>query len=126
MLLLAVSAVAALILSVVGLYGVVAYSVARRTREIGVRIAVGAPAGRVRAEILRQSLRMTGAGLVIGLAGSVLLGRLMQSLLYGVSATDPVTLVAVAALLLAVTVGASIGPATRAAAIDPVAALREE
>jgi ABC-type antimicrobial peptide transport system permease subunit len=69
---------------------------------------------------------MTGAGLVIGLAGSVLLGRLMQSLLYGVSATDPVTLVAVALLLLAVAVGASIGPATRAAAIDPVAALREE
>lgn len=126
MVLLAVSALAALALSVVGLYGVVAYTVARRTREIGVRIAVGAPVARVKAQVVRQALAMAGAGLIVGLGGAVLLGRLMQSLLFGVGAADPFTLGAVVVLLLTVAVGASLGPAARAASIDPVAALREE
>ncbi|MGE3614270.1 MAG: ADOP family duplicated permease [Gemmatimonadales bacterium] len=126
MILLALSAAAALLLSVVGLYGVVSYSVARRTREIGVRIAVGAPIRQVRGAVVRQALVLTGAGLAIGTGGAVLIGRVMRSLLFGVSPGDPLTLASVMVLLLGVAAAASLGPAARAAAVDPVTALRAE
>ncbi len=126
MLLLGISAAAALFLSVIGLYGVIAYTVARRTREIGVRIAIGAPAGSVRRTVVRQSLMVVAAGIGIGLLGTLVMGRLLASFLVGVAPNDPVTLIAVVAVLAAVAVVASLRPAMRAAAIDPVVALRSD
>ncbi len=126
MLLLGISAVAALFLSVIGLYGVVSYTVARRTREIGVRIAVGAPAASVGRAVVRQSLVVVAAGVGVGLLGALAMGRLLAGFLVGVAPADPITLIVVVAVLLAVAVVASLRPALRAAAIDPIVALRSE
>jgi len=115
-----------LLLAALGIYGVLAYSVARRTREIGVRIALGASVGNVLKLILGQSMLTVIAGVVIGIAGSFLLTRTMQSLLFGVSATDPVTLIAVALLLTTVALLASYVPARSATRVDPIVALRYE
>jgi len=119
-------ALTALLLAMAGIYGVLAYSVARRTREIGVRIALGASVGNVLKLILGQSMLTVIAGVVIGIAGSFLLTRTMQSLLFGVSATDPVTLIAVALLLTTVALLASYVPARSATRVDPIVALRYE
>jgi len=119
-------AVVALLLSAVGLYGLVSYSVARRTQEIGVRVALGASPGRVRAGVLKQAAVLGIAGVLLGLAGALALTRTIQSLLFGVSAYDPVTFAAVALLLLVVTLAASYMPARRASAVDPMVALRQE
>ena len=126
MLLLAAFAGTALLLAGAGIYGVMAYMVTRRTREIGVRMALGAAAGDVLKLVIGQGLWTTAVGVVIGVAGSLVLTRTMQSLLFGVSATDPLTLVEVVILLAAVSCLASWIPARRATKVDPLVALRYE
>ena len=116
----------ALVLAAVGTYGVMSYSVEQRTREMGIRMALGAEAGRVRSMILQDGLRLAAAGLVLGLAGAFALSGLMESLLYGVGRTDPVTFVTVPFILLVVAGGASLIPALRATRVDPVEVLKEE
>ncbi len=116
----------ALLLGAVGIYGVISYSVAQRTREIGIRIALGARRHEVLMMILRQGARLAFAGVAIGLLGALLLTQLMASLLYGVGARDPMTYAAVAILLVLVALAASYLPARRATRVDPVVALRYE
>jgi predicted permease len=118
--------VLALVLASVGIYGIMAYTVAQRTNEIGIRLALGALPRQVRRMILRESSWLTGAGVVAGLAGALMLTRLVQSMLFGIAAYDPVTLGAAVLLLLAVAMGASWIPARRAAGVDPMRALRHE
>jgi predicted permease len=117
-------AVAALLLAAVGVYGVVAETVARRTREIGLRMAVGADRRRILGQVLREGLGLAVAGAVAGLAGGVWAARVLRTLLYEVTPTDPWTFVVVGPLLVAVTLLASLVPALRAARVDPVEALR--
>jgi putative ABC transport system permease protein len=123
---LAAFAAVALVLAGVGLYSVVAYSVSLRRREIGVRVALGASPRSVARLVVRQGLALTLIGVGVGLAGAFALTRLMASLVFGVSATDPFIFAAVALMLIAVAVMASYLPARRAARIDPLEALRAE
>jgi ABC-type antimicrobial peptide transport system permease subunit len=116
----------ALILAVVGVYGVMAHLVAQGTHDIGVRMALGAPRSGILVMVMRLGLELTAAGVVIGLVGAVALTRVMSSLLFDVSTTDVVTFVAVPALLLASAIVASVVPARRATRVDPVVALRDE
>ena len=116
----------ALILATLGLYGVMAYAVAQRTREIGIRIALGATQHGVLGMVVGEGMKMAAAGIVIGLALSAALTRFIARFLYGVTATDLATFVAVAALLTAVAAAASFIPARRATRVDPVVALRSE
>ena len=124
--LMAVFALLALTLAAVGVYGVMAYSVAARTREIGVRIALGAQPRAVFGMIVRQGLGAAVVGLVLGLAGAVALGGVLTKLLFGVSPTDAPTFIGVAAILLCVTLAACLIPARRAVRVDPLEALRSE
>ncbi len=117
---------AALLLAGIGLYGVVSYSVTQRTREIGVRMALGATPQSVVGMIVRQGMTVTAIGLVAGMIAALLAGRLVASALYGVQARDPVTLVAAGVFLLLVALLASWLPAVRAARTDPMVALRQE
>ena len=103
-----------------------AFQVARRTRELGIRIALGAGRRTIRGQVLRSGLVLAGAGVLIGLAGAAALARLLAALLVGVSPFDPVTFVGVPLLLLGVALLASYIPARRAAALDPMTALRVE
>jgi ABC-type antimicrobial peptide transport system permease subunit len=114
----------ALVLTVVGLYGVMSYSVAQRTNEIGIRLALGAQSRDVLLMIVKQGGWLIVIGLAIGLAGAYALTRLMESLLFGVTAKDPFTFVAVAALLAFVALLACYVPAWRATKVDPMEALR--
>jgi predicted permease len=116
----------ALLLASIGLYGVLSYTVARRTSEIGLRMALGAPRGSVVGAVVRNALLTAVIGLAVGLAGSLALSRLLASSLFGVRPTDPATLAAVSAAVLLVTLLASYVPARRAADVDPVSALRTE
>jgi predicted permease len=126
MFLLAAFAGLALFLSALGIYGVLAYDVSQRTREIGVRGAIGASQGQITGMILKQGLWKAGIGVVIGLVGALLLSRGMTSLLFEVKHTDPAVHAIVALVLIAVALMASYLPARRAARIDPLVALREE
>jgi putative ABC transport system permease protein len=124
--LLAVFAGIALVLAAVGIFGVMAYSVAQRTRELGLRIALGASRGRVLQLVLAHGVRLTLVGVAIGLAATFLLTRYVSSLLFNVPAYDPMTLVAVVAALIAISLCACYLPARRATLVDPIVALREE
>jgi predicted lysophospholipase L1 biosynthesis ABC-type transport system permease subunit len=124
--LLAVFAALALLLAAAGLYGVLAYTVSRRTRDIGIRMALGASAGAVFGEVMRSALALVMAGVALGLACSLALTRLIIAQLYRTPPADPVILVSVAALLVAVAALAAAIPARRAVRIDPAAALRCE
>jgi predicted permease len=126
MLLLAVAGGMALVLAAVGLYGVISYIVSRRTREIGIRVALGAQVAEVIRNVTLQSLRLALLGTAVGVVGALLLTRLLRSMLFEVSPTDPVVLVGVSLVLIAVALAASYLPARRAARIDPVIALRAE
>jgi putative ABC transport system permease protein len=115
-----------LLLSAAGIYGVMAYGVAQRKNELGLRLALGAQPHDVMNLILRQGLRLISVGLVLGLVSALALTRLMKSLLFGVNATDAVTFAAVTLLLLVVALLACLIPARRATRVDPLATLRQE
>ncbi len=116
----------ALLLAIVGIYGVVAYSVSLRTQEIGVRMALGSSRGQVLGMVIVKGVGLTIAGIFLGISAALGLTRLMVSLLYDVKAADPTTFVSVAVLLAVTALLACLGPALRAALIDPMIALRRE
>jgi predicted permease len=124
MMLLTMLAATGLLLAAVGIYGVVGYFVAQRTQEIGIRMALGASAGTVQRMIVRQGATLAVAGVVVGLLASVAVTRGLSSLLFGISARDPVTLAGVGVLLSAIAILASYIPARRATKADPLAALK--
>jgi putative ABC transport system permease protein len=124
--LVAIFAGLALLLAAIGIYGVMSYTVSRRTQEIGLRMALGAQLASVRPMILGQTLKLTLAGVVLGLAGAFVVARFLTSLLFGVGVYDPATFLGVAALLVAVALTASYIPARRAMRVDPIVALRYE
>jgi predicted permease len=123
---LAIAGAMALLLGVIGIYGVISYSVSQRTREIGIRIALGAPGARLRAMVVRQGVLLAAAGVALGLMAAAALMRVLSSLLFEVSPVDPATYCAVTAALLAAAAVASFIPAHRASLINPVEALRAE
>jgi ABC-type antimicrobial peptide transport system permease subunit len=123
---LASFAILAVIVASIGLYGVVAYSVARRKREIGIRMALGAEPARVVGRIVGQALSLTALGLILGAGASCALMRLIASQVKGISPYDAVTFAAVPVLLCAIAAGAALVPALRAAHADPLQALRSE
>jgi putative ABC transport system permease protein len=126
MIVLVIAAGVALVLGVVGIYSVLAYVAAERTREIGIRIALGARVSHVRALFLRRGLALTGIGIAVGLAAAMLLTRVMSAMLFGVVPTDPATYLTVSALLAFVGLVATYLPALRASRVDPIIALRSE
>jgi ABC-type antimicrobial peptide transport system permease subunit len=121
---LAIAAAIALLLGLVGIYSVIAYAVSQRTREIGIRLALGAQPGELRRMFLRHGLTLGLTGVIAGVAAAVALTRLMSSLLFGISPLDPITYVVVSGVLMGAAGIASYVPARRAITVDPVEALR--
>jgi ABC-type antimicrobial peptide transport system permease subunit len=126
LLLLGITASMALLLGVIGIYGVISYSLAQRTHEIGIRIALGASSAALKRLVLGHVALLVGMGVAIGLLGAAALTRLMRTLLFGVDALDPATYAAVCALLVVAALVAAYLPARRAARVDPMHALRAE
>jgi ABC-type antimicrobial peptide transport system permease subunit len=124
--LLAITAGMALTLGLVGIYGVISYVLAQRTREIGIRMALGAQANALRGMLLAHVLALVSAGVALGLGGAAALSRLMRSLLFGVTPLDPTTYVAVSVALVAAALLAGYLPARRVTRVDPMQALRTE
>jgi putative ABC transport system permease protein len=114
------------VLAAVGIYGVVSVATTQRTREFGVRIALGANRGEILRMVLREGAMLAGVGLVLGLAGALVFGRVMGRFLYGIQPADPLTLASVVAVLAAVALIACVVPAHRATRVDPLVALRSE
>jgi len=123
---LGIAGAMALSLGIVGIYGVISYTVSQRRREIGIRLALGAPQGELKRMFVRHALALAAIGVAIGLGTAAALMRLMKSLLFGISPLDPLTYAAVPVVLAAAAALASYLPARRAAAVDPVEALRVE
>jgi ABC-type antimicrobial peptide transport system permease subunit len=123
---LGIAAAMALLLGTIGLYGVIAYSVAQRTREIGIRIALGSRRGEVVRLVLKEGMFVIAIGIAVGLGAALGSTRLLSSLIYGVSVTDPIAFVGVVVLLALVGLSACYIPARRASRVDPVVALRCE
>ena len=126
LLLIGTFAAMAVILAALGVYGAMAYLVTRRTREIGIRMAIGARPEQVRGQILRESLTLAATAVAAGVAGAWGLTRFLGSMLYGVTVLDGVTFSAAALVLVAVAMAASLMPARKASRVDPMVALREE
>ena len=124
--LVSVFAAAGLLLATVGLFGLISYSVEQRRNEIGIRVAVGAERGDIIGMVLRSGITLALAGIVVGLAGTLAISRVLKNQLFGVSATDPLTFIGVALALVAVATAACYIPAWRAANADPLVALRNE
>jgi ABC-type antimicrobial peptide transport system permease subunit len=118
--------IVALLMASIGLYGVMSYSVSQRTRELGIRLALGASNGSVLKLVLREGSFLVGVGIVIGLGGTILVSRFLESFLYGISSTDPLTFLTIPVVLVLVALLASYLPARRAAKVDPMVALRFE
>jgi ABC-type antimicrobial peptide transport system permease subunit len=123
---LGIAGAMALVLGIIGIYGVISYAVSQRRREIGIRLALGAQQGELRGMFVRHGLVLAGIGVVIGLGAAMVLTRLMTSLLFGISALDPLTYAAVPVVLVAAAMLASYLPARQASAVDPVEALKAE
>lgn len=126
MALVAIAALVALLLGTVGIYGVISYAVSQRTREIGVRMALGAAGGDVRGMVVRQGMALAGAGLLLGVAGAVAMTRVLTTILFEVDALDTPTFLSAVAVLGGVTLLASYLPARRATRVDPIIALRQD
>ena len=126
LMLLGTFAALALLLSVVGIYGVIAYSVGQRTHEFGIRMALGAQRHQLLLLVMRQSVWTLAVGLTVGVGGAIGVTRLMGSLLFGIGPADPLTLSLMATVLMMVALIASYIPARRAAEVDPMAALRDQ
>jgi len=124
--LLGLFAAMALVLAAIGIFGVISHSVSQRTREIGIRVALGAQSKDVLKQVLQEGARLAAVGLALGLAGSLAATRLIATLLFGVKPADPLTFVVVAVILASVTLAASYIPARRATRVDPTVALRYE
>lgn len=126
MVMLGIAAVVALLLGTVGVYGVISYIVSQRLREFGIRLAIGAERTHIQRMVVGQGLKVAAIGVAVGLVGGLALTRLLQALLFGVSATDPLTFAAVSVVLLGVSALAAYLPARRASSVDPATALRHE
>ena len=126
MTLIGVVSLLAVLLAVVGIYGVVSYSVNQRTNEIGIRMALGARSEDALRTVLSQGARLAGIGIALGLIGSLALNRLLENFVFGVTTVDPVTYVVTATLLGLVAIAATYLPARRAGRVDPMVALRAE
>jgi putative ABC transport system permease protein len=126
MMLIVAFGAAALVLAAIGIYGLFAYMISRRTRELGIRLALGAAERQILGAVLRDGLMLATAGVVTGTVASLVLVRSMRGMVFGVSTFDPLTLIASAAVLVAIAVGACLVPARRAAKVDPVVALAAE
>jgi len=123
---LAIAGTMAMALGILGIYGVISYAVSQRTREIGIRLALGAQKGELKWMFVRSALVLTGIGVAIGVFAAAGLTQFMKALLFGISPLDPLTYLAIPSILVASAVLASYLPARRAAAVDPVEALRTE
>ena len=124
--LLSIFGALALALAVIGIYGVMAYSVAQRTQEIGIRMALGADRGRITSMVLREGMTSVAAGLALGIAGALALSRLVSGLLFGVGPTDPICYAGSAIVIIAAALAACFLPARRATAVSPMTALRAQ
>jgi ABC-type antimicrobial peptide transport system permease subunit len=123
---LAIAATVALLIGTIGIYGVIAYAAAQRTREIGVRMALGAQIGDVRKMFLRHGLSLTAAGIALGIVVAIVLTRVMSALLFGVGPMDPMTYAVVSGVLAAIALVATYLPARRASRVHPIIALRAD